>query len=329
MPAWRALVAAAIARPGQVLTHRFRARHRDGGWRTLESYGRLEPGDSVLITNSRDITDRVAAEDALRRLNAELEQRVAERTSDLERSLGEQRRLAAIIEATSDYVGIADLDRIAVTHGPGTFTGVRIGVAAARALALAHGVPVVAFSSLLPLAMAAVHRIPDCVEDRDAVLVARDARREECYVEVVDAHGRSLTGPLISTPAEAAALCPEYRLFATGSAAEAVARVGRAAGRPIAVDDAPRQRFADVGQQGQLRPVRLVDVDLKLNRPRTGPLQLNEPARRAAVEQPVNGDHRKRGQRECRHSRLVSALQQGARGALGLGMGTAHGNVLL
>ena len=135
-------------------------------------------------------------------------------------------------------IGIADLDRIAVTHGPGTFTGVRIGVAAARALALAHGVPVVAFSSLLPLCMAAVHRIPDCVEDRDAVLVARDARREECYVEVVETHGRSLTGPLISSPAEAAALCPEYRLFATGSAAEAVARAGRAAGRPIAVDHA-------------------------------------------------------------------------------------------
>jgi len=108
-PGLQERIASAIANPGVVLTHQFRARHKNGGWRTLESYGRLEPGDSVLITNSRDITDRREAEEALRSLNAELEHRVAERTADLERSLGEQRRLAAIIEATSDYVGIADL----------------------------------------------------------------------------------------------------------------------------------------------------------------------------------------------------------------------------
>jgi PAS domain S-box-containing protein len=103
-------IALAMRNPGLALTHQFRVRHKNGSWRTVESYGRSEPGDGVLITNTRDVSDRTEAEEALRRLNAELERRVAERTADLARSLAEQGRLAAIIEATSDYVGIADLD---------------------------------------------------------------------------------------------------------------------------------------------------------------------------------------------------------------------------
>ncbi len=124
-------------------------------------------------------------------------------------------------------IGYGDIDRIAVTHGPGTFTGTRIGIAAARALSLALGVPIVSFSSLLPIGMLATVRIPDCIGDQDAVIVARDARRDECYVEVVDICGKSLTGPLLLSPQDAARLCPDYRLFAVGSAAEQVAEAGR------------------------------------------------------------------------------------------------------
>lgn len=134
---------------------------------------------------------------------------------------------------TKAGLGYSDIDRIAVTHGPGTFTGTRIGIAAARALSLALGVPVVSFSSLLPIGMFATVRIPDCIGDRDAVIVARDARRDECYVEVVDTWGKSLAGPLLLAPDAAAALCPGYRLFAVGSAAGAVALAAREHGREI------------------------------------------------------------------------------------------------
>ena len=109
----------AFANPGQVVSAEVRARHRDGSWRWFEYLGKAKP-DGTLVACSRDITERKQAEEALHRLNAELEQRVQERTAALERSLCESKRLAAIIEATSDYVGIADLEgRSVYVNGSG------------------------------------------------------------------------------------------------------------------------------------------------------------------------------------------------------------------
>ncbi len=148
---------------------------------------------------------------------------------------GHAEALLPMIARVMGTAGIAysEIDRIAVTHGPGTFTGTRIGISAVRALSLALGVPIVSFSSLLPVGKSATSRIPDCIGDRDAVIVARDARRDQCYVEIVDVWGKSLTGPLLLSPTDAARLCPPYRLFAVGSAADQVAEAGRHAGREI------------------------------------------------------------------------------------------------
>ena len=64
---------------------------------------------------------------------------------------GHAERLMPMIEAAlrrSASVDFADLDRIAVTTGPGSFTGVRVGIAAARGLALALDIPAVGVGSL-------------------------------------------------------------------------------------------------------------------------------------------------------------------------------------
>lgn len=150
------------------------------------------------------------------------------------RSAGHAERLMPMIDAALDNAGfgVEDLDRIAVTLGPGTFTGARIGVAAARGLALARGLPVVAASSLAVMAQEAAEEI----EDRGdaALVVAVDARRGEVYAQLFGRDGLDpLCPPLALTAREAAAL-GEGRLLAVGSGAALVAREALTLGRTAA-----------------------------------------------------------------------------------------------
>src|SRR5262245_21656154 len=86
--------------------------------------------------------------------------RMLAEASELRRS-GHAERLLPMIAAAMHQAGIGfqDLDRIAVTQGPGTFTGVRTGIATARALALASGCPAVGVGTLSAIAFAA-HQEP-------------------------------------------------------------------------------------------------------------------------------------------------------------------------
>ncbi|MBA2126370.1 tRNA (adenosine(37)-N6)-threonylcarbamoyltransferase complex dimerization subunit type 1 TsaB [Hyphomicrobium methylovorum] len=121
----------------------------------------------------------------------------------------------------------AALDRIAVTFGPGTFTGTRICVSAARALALATGAQIVALSSLRLMAMSA--RIPSAPTRR--VAIATDARRGEVYLEVFDRHSlATLVPPSCRGIADAAETLGSEPIVVAGSGAKAVADAARASG---------------------------------------------------------------------------------------------------
>lgn len=108
-----------------------------------------------------------------------------------------------IMEAAARDGGpmFSELDRIAVTVGPGTFTGVRTGIAAARALALATGVPVCGTSSLAVMAKRAQGLLGAALDGTTRLAVAVDARRGDFYLQCFSA-GTQLE---LSSPALVAA----------------------------------------------------------------------------------------------------------------------------
>ena len=94
-------------------------------------------------------------------------------------------------------VGFADVDRIAVGLGPGTFTGLRIGIATARALAQSSHAQLVGVSTLRALAVAAA----DAAAPGSGVLAVIDARRGDAFAAGWR-DGNCVVGPLALAPAE-------------------------------------------------------------------------------------------------------------------------------
>src|SRR5438105_12812235 len=82
----------------------------------------------------------------------------------------------------------ADLDRIAVTTGPGSFTGLRVGISAARGIALVAGKPVVGVTTLAAYAAPIVNR-----GGEHPVISAIDARPDPVYLQVVAGNGSPLS----------------------------------------------------------------------------------------------------------------------------------------
>jgi tRNA threonylcarbamoyladenosine biosynthesis protein TsaB len=89
------------------------------------------------------------------------------------------RRLLELIHEVMERGGTGwpDIDRIAVGIGPGTFTGLRIGIATAQALSRARELPLVGVSTLHALALPASDETPD-----RAVMAVLDARRGEAFM---------------------------------------------------------------------------------------------------------------------------------------------------
>jgi tRNA threonylcarbamoyladenosine biosynthesis protein TsaB len=174
--------------------------------------------------------------------------RLAERYET--RAGGHAERLLPMIYEAMEEAGLAfaDLARIAVTVGPGTFTGVRGGVAAARGLALASGLPVVTATSLAVMA----HGAREMLQGRgaDLLAVAVDARRGMVYLQVDDAaRARGACEPSLLTHREAAALLGTRRAVVAGSGAAAVASaIADAGGQAEAclADLEPRARWLAV-----------------------------------------------------------------------------------
>ena len=146
-------------------------------------------------------------------------------------------------------VSYADLTRIAVTTGPGSFTGLRIGLSAARGLGLALGIPVLGIPSLLALSL-------NMKAGPAAVLL--DARRGEAYLQTFSGPGIAAGEPALLPMDEARASIPPDIALMTSPLADiaSVARFAATAEPARYPPEAAYIRDADAKPQEKFRVAR-------------------------------------------------------------------------
>ncbi|HTN61782.1 MAG TPA: tRNA (adenosine(37)-N6)-threonylcarbamoyltransferase complex dimerization subunit type 1 TsaB [Devosia sp.] len=158
-------------------------------------------------------------------------------------------RAAALLDRNG--VGYPDLARVVVTTGPGSFTGLRIGLSAARGIALARAIPAVGIPSLLALSLAAPHGKP--------VTVLLDARRDEAYFQTFSSPGRPLDAAQIlpMDAARAAILAGSSLLESPFIDIALLAAYGAAADPALYPPEPDYVRDADAKPQSAARIARL------------------------------------------------------------------------
>jgi tRNA threonylcarbamoyladenosine biosynthesis protein TsaB len=143
-------------------------------------------------------------------------------------------------------IGFASLDRIAVTTGPGSFTGLRVGLSAARGIALAADKPVVGVTTLTAYAAPIVNK-----GGEHPVISAIDARHDHVYLQVVAGNGSSLIWPRVAPIEEALDAARFGAPYLVGNAATILSqRWPTDAPAPLQVDAQPAPDVAWVGWLG-------------------------------------------------------------------------------
>jgi tRNA threonylcarbamoyladenosine biosynthesis protein TsaB len=132
-------------------------------------------------------------------------------------------------------VGFDALGRIAATTGPGSFTGLRVGLSAARGIALAAAKPVVGVTTLTAYAAPVVSE-----HGEHPVIAAIDARHDHVYLQVVSGDGGSLVAPRVAPMQEALAASRFGAPHLVGNAAGIIAeRWPKDAPSPFKVEPRP------------------------------------------------------------------------------------------
>jgi tRNA threonylcarbamoyladenosine biosynthesis protein TsaB len=129
--------------------------------------------------------------------------------------------------------GVGSLDRIAVTTGPGSFTGIRVGLAMARAMGLVVGIPVVGVSTLAAFAAQLLS-----VPRQGVIAPAIDARHGSAYFQLFESSGRPLGPPRCDALRECVRQIGDGPALLAGDAALLLAAEARRAGLPYDLDSA-------------------------------------------------------------------------------------------
>lgn len=92
---------------------------------------------------------------------------------------------------------VKDLKAVAISHGPGSYTGLRIGMAAAKGFCYALNIPLITISTLEIMAMAAVEIIPhEELKQVETLIPMIDARRKEVYMGIFNPDIKIILDPI-------------------------------------------------------------------------------------------------------------------------------------
>ncbi len=129
---------------------------------------------------------------------------------------GHAEALMPLVARVLDRAGLpaGKLDRIAVTVGPGSFTGLRVGIAAARGIALAAGKPAIGLTTLAAFASPLI-----AADETLPVVSVIDARHNHVYLQVFGPGGLTLVKPRLASIDDAirVSLGGPPRLVGTGA----------------------------------------------------------------------------------------------------------------
>lgn len=144
---------------------------------------------------------------------------------------GHSERLLPMIEEVLKAAGTSfeSLQGLAVTLGPGGFTGIRIGLATVRGLGLALNLPIFGQSSFAVHAAA----VPPDLLGKGRLIVALDSRRKDIYLQVYDGPTRPAGEALAAAPETLNDLLPDGPLLLAGDAVDQARTVLAAGGRDL------------------------------------------------------------------------------------------------
>jgi tRNA threonylcarbamoyl adenosine modification protein YeaZ len=142
--------------------------------------------------------------------------------------------------------GFGSLSRVAVTVGPGSYTGLRVGVSAARAIAFAAGIPAVGVTTVAACAAPLIGR-----ESGRVIAAALDARHGQVWFQALTAEGKPLVSLRQVSYRDAARAIGAGPVSLVGSSALAVANEAWAIGLDaLVIDDAKAPDIAWVARLG-------------------------------------------------------------------------------
>ncbi|MBX9910934.1 MAG: tRNA (adenosine(37)-N6)-threonylcarbamoyltransferase complex dimerization subunit type 1 TsaB [Beijerinckiaceae bacterium] len=150
---------------------------------------------------------------------------------------GHAEALMPMIERVMHAVegGFSSLDRVAVTVGPGSYTGLRVGISAARAIALAAAIPAVGVTTLAAVAAPLIGR-----ESGRVIAAALDARHGQVWFQAMTSQGKPLVALRQVSHRDAARAIGAGPVSIVGSAAHAVANEAWAIGLDALIIDESR-----------------------------------------------------------------------------------------